>query len=69
MNRLELFLICKQFLFKKVVMPKGQTPKVKGAIVNVPVDANKTYRQLPYCEDIILLMLKMKLLFAGHVFF
>lgn len=47
-------------------MPKGQ---LKGAVVNVPVDVNKTYKQLPRSEEIILLKLKKKLAFKGHVFF
>ena len=36
LNRLELFLICKRFLFKKIlIMSKGRAPKLHGAIVNV----------------------------------
>ena len=47
LNQLELFLICKRFLFKKIlIMPKSQAPKFDGAIVNVTVDANIIYSLL-----------------------
>ena len=39
-------------------MPKGQAPKLYGAIVNVPVDANKTHSLLPNTENIIMVKLK-----------
>ena len=42
LNQLELFLICKRFLFEKMlIMPKGQETKLHGAIVSVSVDTNK----------------------------
>ena len=54
-----IFLICKRFLFKKIlIMPKGPPPKLNGAIVNVPVDANKTYSLLPNTENTIVLKQK-----------
>ena len=43
-------------------MPKGQAPKLHGAIVNVPVEANKTYSLLPNTENIIMVKLKVKTL-------
>ena len=44
LNRLEILLICKRFLFKKIiVMVKGQYPKLHGAVINVPVKADKTH--------------------------
>ena len=53
-----------------LIMSKGQAPKLHGAIVNVPVDANKTYSLLPNTENIIMVKLKKKKLsFRGHVFF
>ena len=62
LNQLELFLICKIFLIKKIlIMPKGQTPKLHGAIVNVPVDVNKTYSLLPNSKNIIIVKLKKKI--------
>ena len=39
-------------------MLKGQAPKLHGAIVNVPVDENKTYSLLPNTENIIMVKLK-----------
>ena len=50
-------------------MPKGKAPKLHGAIVNVPVDTNKTYGLLPNTENIIMVKLKKKIRFKGHVFF
>ena len=53
-------------------MPKGQQRKVKGAICNVMVECDQTSSLLP-CpperSDIILLKLKRKLQFRGHVYF
>ena len=64
LNQLELFLICKRFSFKKIlIMPKGQAPNLHGAIVNVPVDANKTDSLLPNAENIIMVKLKKKIKF------
>ena len=50
-------------------MPKGQTLKLYGAIVNVPVDANKTYSLLPSTENFIMVKLKKKISFKGNAFF
>ena len=59
LNQLEFFLICERFLFKKMlIVLKGQTLKLHGAIVNVPVDANKTYSLLSNTENIIMVKLK-----------
>ena len=41
-------------------MPKGQAPKLHGAIVNVPVDANKEFSLLPSTENIIMVKLMKK---------
>jgi hypothetical protein len=52
-------------------MPKGQQRKIKGAICNVPVECNQTCNVLPRPPDrsgIILLKLKRKLQFRGHVY-
>ena len=38
-------------------MSKGQAPKLHGAIVHVPVDANKRYSLLPNTENIIMVKL------------
>ena len=45
-----------------LIMPKGQAPKLHGAIVNAPVEANKTYSLLPNTEKIIMVKLKVKTL-------
>ena len=39
-------------------MPKGQAPKLHGAIVNVLVDVNKTNSLLPNTENITMVKLK-----------
>ena len=39
LRRLEKIIISKRILFKKIaIMPKGQSPKLKGAICNVPIE-------------------------------
>ena len=72
-NRLEKVLIAKRLLFKKVViMPKGNSPKIKGAICNVPVDSDGVCNVLPCpaCSDgLLLLKLKRKLIYCSHVYF
>ena len=53
-------------------MPKGQQRKVKGAICNVPVECDETCKVLPRPPErsgIIMLKLKRKLEFRGHVYF
>ena len=53
-------------------MPKGQQRKIKAAICNVPVECEETGRLLPRpssSSGIILLKLKRKLEFRGHVYF
>jgi len=43
LNRLERVIISRRILFKKItIMPKGQTPKLKGSICNVPVDTDNS---------------------------
>ena len=53
-------------------MPKGQTPKLKGSICNVPIDTNDVTNILPRGADsngIIMIKLKRKLSVRGHVYF
>lgn len=73
LNRLEKILIAKRILFKKIIiMPKGQQPKIKGAICNIPIQAEAVSNVLSRsCENdgIILVKLKRKLEFKGHVYF
>ena len=57
---------------KKIVMPKGQQRKIKGAICNIPVECDQTCNILPCLAErsgIMLLKLKRKLEFRGHVYF
>ena len=73
LEKLEQILIAQRIVFEKiVVMPKGQQRKIKGAICNVPVECSQTCNVLPRPPDrsgIILLKLKRKLKFRGHVYF
>lgn len=73
LNRLEKVLISKRILFKKIsIMPKGQQPKIKGAICNIPIEVNSVSNCLPRGSDnndIILVKLKRKMEFRGHVYF
>ena len=48
-------------------MPKGQQRKIKDAICNIPVDQTCNILQRP--PGIMLLKLKRKLEFRGHVYF
>ena len=73
LEKLEQILIAQRIVFEKiVVMPKGQQRKIKGAICNVPVECEQTCEILPRpssSSGIILLKLKRKLEFSGHVYF
>ena len=73
LKKLEQILIAQRIVFEKiVVMPKGQQRKIKGAICNVPVQCDETCSILPRPPErsgIILLKLKRKLQFRGHVYF
>ena len=52
MNRLERAIISRRILFKKItIMPKGQTPKLKGSICNVPVNTDDVANILPQGAD------------------
>ena len=53
-------------------MPKGQQRKIKGSICNILVEYDQTCNILPRPPErsgIILLKLKRKLEFRGHVYF
>ena len=53
-------------------MPKGQTPKMHGSIVNVHVNVSETCSHLPRegnCEKATLVKLKRKLSFKEYVYF
>ena len=63
---LEVILIAKRLPFNKIViMPKGQTQKVHGSLVNVPLNVHETSTQLPQagsCKQIILVKHKQNYL-------
>lgn len=73
LKKLEQILIAKRIVCEKIaVMHKGQQRKIKGAICNVPVECDQTCNILPRPTErsgIILLKLKRKLEFRGHVYF
>ena len=53
-------------------MPKGQTPKMHGSIVNIPGKVSETCNHLlreGNCEEVILVKIKRKLSFKEHVYF
>ena len=72
-RRLEQVLISRRILFKKIaIIPKGQAPKLKGAICNIPIETEKVCNTLPRPSDdngLILLKLKRKLEYHGHQYF
>ena len=73
LEKLEQILVSQRIVFQKiVVMPKGQQRKIRGAICNVPVSCEEMCHDLPRPPDssgIIMLKLKRKLQFRGHVYF
>ena len=72
LEKLEQILIAQRIVFEKIIMSKGQQRKIKGAICNVPVDCDKTCTVLPRPPErsgIIMLKLKRKIAFRGHVYF
>ena len=73
LEKLEQILVSQRIVFQKIiVMPKGQQRKIRGAICNVPVSCEETCLVLPRPPDssgIVMLKLKRKLQFRGHVYF
>lgn len=73
LEKLEQIVIAQRIVFEKIiVMPKGQQRKIKGAICNVPVECDQNCKILPRPPErsgIIMLKLKRKLEFRGHVYF
>ena len=49
-------------------MAKEQSLKLIGAVVNVLVDVNETLDKLLNCDHIVLMKLKKKLKYKGHIF-
>ena len=51
-RRLERVLVARQLLFKKTnIMSKGQFPKLKGALCNIPIDGVDDCNTLPRLAD------------------
>ena len=53
-------------------MPKGNSPKLKGALCNIPIDVVDVCNTHPRPADsngIIIVKLKRKLQYRGHVYF
>ena len=73
LNKLEKVIIGKRIPFAKIiVMPKSQFTKIKGAMCNVPIETDNICNILPRGIDsngLILLKLKMKLCYCGHLLF
>ena len=72
-RRLEKIIISKRLLFKKItIMSKGQAPKMKGAICNVPINVDDVCNVLPRGMDnngIVRVSLKKKISFKSSVYF
>ena len=72
-QRLERVPIARRLLFKEIsIMPKGQSPKLKGALCNVPIDVVDVCKTLPRPADnnrIVIVKLKRKLQCRGYVYF
>ena len=74
LRRLERVLVAERILFKKVtVMPKVQSPKVKGSICNIPIsEIDNNCNSLPRPADsngVIIVKLKRKAAYRGHMLF
>ena len=73
LNKLERVIIGKRILFSKIIiMPKSQFAKIKGALCNVPIEADTICNILPRGIDsngLIMLKLKRKLCYRSHVLF
>ena len=72
-NRPGRVLISKRILSKKVtIIPKGNFPKLKGSICNVPIDTVDISDVLLRGADsnsLVVIKLKRKLTYRGHVYF
>ena len=73
LRKLEKIIIAKRLLFKKVtIMPKGQCPKIKDAVCNVPINADDICKVLPRGMDnsgVVQLCLNKRLKFKSRVLF
>ena len=71
-NKLERVLISQRILYSKIsIMPKGQFPKIKGTICNIPVKIESICETWPRTfneSNMLFIKLKKKLSFKSHVF-
>ena len=70
-NKIEHAVISQRISFLKMkIMPKGQFPKIKGIVCNIPIETkevcNVLSRALDNSNDIFM-KLKQKLCYHGHV--
>ena len=72
-RRLEKVLVARRLLLKKIsIMLKGQSPKLKGTLCNVPIDVLDICNTLPRPVDsngVVMVKFKRKLQYRGHVYF
>ena len=73
-RKLERVLVSRRILFKKVsIMPKGESPKLKGSVCNVPIsEIDTNCMTLPRPSDsngLIIVKLKRKVEYRSHVLF
>ena len=66
-------LVARRLMFKKIsIMSKVQSPKLKGTLRNIPIDVVDACKILPCLvdsNDIIIVKLKRKLQYRGHIYF
>ena len=71
-RRFERVLVARRLLLKKInIISKGQSPKLKGALCNIPIDVVDVSNTLPHPADsngIIIVKLKRKLQYIRHVY-
>ena len=71
--KLEIILIAQRICFQNVIIiPKGQQLKSKGSIINIPVECDTSCSMRPRpptASGILMLKLKRKLDYRGHVYF
>ena len=74
LRQLEIVPVARKILFKKVtVMPKDQSPKVRGSICNIPIsDIDSNCNSLTRPADsngVNVVKLKRKVEYRSHVLF
>ena len=73
LEKLESILIAQRLIVEKlIILPKGQQQKIRGAVVNVPINHETVCSTLPRPSSdsgIIMVKLKKKLQYKGHQYF